>query len=207
MKWRLIPKEEKFFDMFKEQADHVVLAARSLVKILENYDLETIDTKAAEIRTNEHEGDVLTHNIIRKLNQTFVTPFDREDIYSLTTRLDDVLDLIEGTVNRLKMYRIQQVTPELITIAKIVLLSSEEIANAIGKMNNIQRIADHCIEINRLENEADLVTRQIIAHLFENSSDPIEIIKWKELYEYVELATDKCEDIANILEGIMLKNS
>lgn len=207
MKWRLIPKEEKFFDMFKEQADHVVMAAKSLVNILENYDLETIDTKAAEIRTNEHEGDVLTHDIIRKLNQTFVTPFDREDIYSLTTRLDDVLDLIEGTVNRLKMYRIKQVTPELITIAKIVQLSSEEIANAIGKMNNIQRIADHCIEINRLENEADLVTRQIIAHLFENSSDPIEIIKWKEIYEYVELATDKCEDIANILEGIMLKNS
>jgi uncharacterized protein len=207
MKWRLIPKEEKFFDMFKEQADHVVLAAKALVKILENYELETIDTKAAEIRTNEHEGDVLTHNIIRKLNQTFVTPFDREDIYSLTTRLDDVLDLIEGTVNRLKMYRIKQVTPELITIAKIVLLSSEEIAHAIGKMNNIQRIADHCIEINRLENEADLVTRQIIAHLFENTKDPLEIMKWKEIYEYVELATDKCEDIANILEGIMLKNS
>ena len=207
MKWRLIPKEEKFFDMFQEQADHVVLAAKALVKILENYDLETIDTKAAEIRTNEHEGDVLTHNIIRKLNQTFVTPFDREDIYSLTTRLDDVLDLIEGTVNRLKMYRIKQVTPELITIAKIVLLSSEEIAHAISKMNNIQRIADHCIEINRLENEADLVTRQIIAHLFNNTTNPIEIIKWKEIYEYVELATDKCEDIANILEGIMLKNS
>jgi uncharacterized protein len=207
MKWRLIPKEEKFFDMFKEQADHVVLAGKALVKILENYDLETIDSKAAEIRTNEHEGDVLTHNIIRKLNQTFVTPFDREDIYSLTTRLDDVLDLIEGTVNRLKMYRIKQVTPELITIAKIVLLSSEEIAHAIGKMNNISRIADHCIEINRLENEADLVTRQIIAHLFENTKDPLEIMKWKEIYEYVELATDKCEDIANILEGIMLKNS
>ncbi|MCX7919055.1 MAG: DUF47 family protein [bacterium] len=206
MKWRFIPKEEKFFDMFQDQANHVVKAAKALVNILENYSLETIDTKAAEIRTAEHEGDILCHDIIRKLNQTFVTPFDREDIYSLTTRLDDVLDLIEGTVNRLKMYKIQQVTPELITIAKIVLLSCEEILHAIRKMHELPRIADHCIEINRLENEADLVTRQIIAHLFDNTSNPIEIIKWKEIYEYVELATDKCEDIANILEGIMLKN-
>lgn len=204
--WRFIPKEEKFFDMFKEQANHVVKSAKALVEILENYTLETLDAKAAEIRTLEHEGDILTHDIIRKLNQTFVTPFDREDIYALAGRLDDVLDLMEGTVNRMKMYKIEKVTPELITIAKIVLQSSEEIARAMGKMHDIQRIADHCIEINRLENEADLVTRQIIAHLFENSRDPIEIMKWKELYEYLELATDKCEDVANILEGIMLKN-
>jgi len=205
--WRIIPKEEKFFNMFQVQADHVVKSARALVEILENYSIETLDAKAAEIRTLEHEGDILTHDIIRKLNQTFVTPFDREDIYSLASRLDDVLDLMEGTVNRMKMYKIQKVTPELITIAKIVLQSSEEIARAMGKMHEISHIADHCIEINRLENEADLVTRQIIAHLFENSKDPIEIIKWKELYEYLELATDKCEDVANILEGIMLKNA
>ena len=207
MKWRLIPKEEKFFDMFKTQAEHVVKSAKALVDILEHYNYETLDTKAAEIRTLEHEGDILTHDIIRKLNQTFVTPFDREDIYALTTRLDDVLDLIEGTINRMKMYKIKHVTPELITIAKIVLLSSQEIYNAISKMHDLPHILDHCIEINRLENEADLVTRQIIGHLFDDQPDPLEIIKWKEIYEYIEFATDKCEDIANILEGIMLKNS
>lgn len=193
--------------MFQAQADHVVKSAKALVEILENYNFDTLDSKAAEIRTLEHEGDILAHDIIRKLNQTFVTPFDREDIYALTSRLDDVLDLMEGTTNRMKMYKIQKVTPELITIAKIVLLASEEIARAMSKLKDISRIADHCIEINRLENEADLITRQIVAQLFENSKDPIEIIKWKELYEQLELATDKCEDVANILEGIMLKVS
>jgi uncharacterized protein len=205
--WRLIPREEKFFDMFKAQADHVAKASHALVEMLQNYSFETLDAQAALIRTLEHEGDILCHDIIRKLNQTFVTPFDREDIYNLTTKLDDVLDLTEGTVNRMKMYKIKKVTPELITIAKIVEQSSDEIARAVGKMHEMSRVVDHCIEINRLENEADLIARQIIAHLFDNSTDPIEIMKWKELYEYLETATDKCEDVANILEGIMLKNS
>ncbi|MDI6784298.1 MAG: DUF47 family protein [bacterium] len=205
MKWRLIPKEEKFFDMFQAQIDHVVKSAKLLLEFLENYEQMDVEVKANEIRRMEHDGDILTHDILRKLNQTFVTPIDREDIHELATRMDDILDLIEGTVNRMKLFKIRKVTPEIIQLSRIVLQASEELAKAIGKMRNLSHILDHCVEVNRLENEADILTRNIIGCLFENNPDPIEVIKWKELYEYLELATDKCEDVANILEGIMLK--
>jgi predicted phosphate transport protein (TIGR00153 family) len=207
MGWRLIPKEEKFYSMFQAQADHLVKASKEFLRILENFNEKTLDEHASTMRAIEHEGDILCHDIIRKLNQTFVTPFDREDILDLTSRMDDILDLIEGTIGRMKIFKIKQSTPEQIKLAKILVQACEEIARAMEKIEDLHRLPDHCIEINRLENEADTVTQQILGVLFENRTDPIEIIKWKEIYEIMELATDKCEDVANTLEGIMLKNA
>jgi uncharacterized protein len=207
MRFRMIPREENFFVMFQAQADHVVKANQLFIEILEHFDPATLDEKAAAMRAMEHQGDILCHDVIRKLNQTFVTPFDREDILTLTSRMDDVLDLIEGTIGRMKIFKIKQVTPEQIRLAKILLQACEEISRGMSKLNDLRKLPDHCIEINRLENEADLLTQHILELLFENRTDPIEIIKWKEIYELMELATDKCEDVANTLESIMLKNA
>ncbi len=207
MGWKLIPKEEKFYTMFQAQAEHLVKASQTFLHILENYNSQTPDEHASVMRAMEHEGDILCHDIIRKLNQTFVTPFDREDILDLASRMDDILDLIEGTIGRMKIFKITQSTPEQIRLAKILVLACEEINRAMAKIEDLHRLPDHCIEINRLENEADVVTQQILGLLFEHRTDPIDIIKWKEIYEIMELATDKCEDVANTLEGIMLKNA
>ena len=203
----LIPKDTSFFQMFEEMSDNLVTGARTLVDLFANYrNVEpTIDT----VQKIEQHGDELTHNILTKLNQTFITPFDREDIHQLASSLDDVLDFVNASGARLVMYRISNPPAAAGELAKIILLQSQELQKAVAllqKQKNGEVLA-HCVEINRLENEADQVSQKGITTLFDNEKDPINLIKIKELLEFLERATDKAEDAANVLETVVLKNT
>jgi hypothetical protein len=203
----LIPKDTSFFQMFSEMSDNLVTGARTLVELFANYrDVEkTIDT----VQTIERHGDELTHNVLTKLNQTFITPFDREDIHQLASSLDDVLDFVNASGARLVMYRITNPPPAAGELAKIILLQSQELQKAVSLLQKQKNgdVLAHCVEINRLENEADQVSQKGIATLFDNEKDPINLIKTKELLEFLERATDKAEDAANVLETVVLKNT
>ncbi len=203
--FRLIPKEEKFFDLFESSAANINEGGRLLVDLME--DFTQVEQKARRIKEIEHQGDMLTHDIIRKLNQTFITPIDREDIYSLASSLDDVLDFIEAVADRMVIYKIDKPTSEAKKLAGIIHQSTDEIVKAIRLLRTLKKIYEHCVEINRLENEADRINRDAIARLFDEVRDPTAIIKWKEIYEFLEEATDRCEDVANVIERIALKNS
>ena len=202
--FRLLPKEEKFFDLFEQQAAHIVTASR----VLEEMTLEYADAKARAERVKdiEHAGDTVTHEIVRRLNTTFVTPIDREDIYALASRLDDVLDLIDAVADRLLLYKIDTPTDGCRAMAKIIVKTAEETDRAVRCLRTLSPYYHkHAVEVNRLENEADRLLRDQLAALFEATSDAIEVIKWKELYETMESVTDRCEDVVNVIEGIVLK--
>ena len=170
-------------------------------------DYRDVDKKIDEIRRIEREGDELTHAILTKLNQTFITPFDREDIHQLASKLDDVLDFINASGARLVMYGSPTRRQPRRELARIILMQSQELQKAVSLMQKNGNILVHCVEINRLENEADLVSQHAIAKLFEHEKDPINLIKIKELLEFLERATDKAEDVANVLETVVLKNT
>ncbi|MCE5199610.1 MAG: DUF47 family protein [Armatimonadota bacterium] len=206
---RLIPKEEAFFDMFKAQAANVVVGARHLKDLLEDY--SDVDQKRMQIEKIESQGDEIAHKIIEKLNTTFITPMDREDIHALSSALDDILDFINASAQRLQLYGVKTIKPDAKELANIILRAAEETEALTGNMKNLKDIKNmkaRWIEVNRLENEGDKVSRHAIADLFSNyTDDPIEVIKWKELYEHLETAIDKCEDAANIIEAVALKNA
>ena len=205
---RLIPRDEKFFEMFRAQAANVVEGAKLLKDLLEEY--TDVEQKRMKIEKTENLGDEIAHKIMEKLNTTFITPMDREDIHALTSALDDILDYINGTAQRLQLYRVSSITPDAITLANVILRAAEETEALTDSMENykdIKNLKSRWIEVNRLENEGDKVSRDAIAGLFENETDPIEVIKWKELYEHLETAIDKCEDAANIVEAVVLKNA
>jgi hypothetical protein len=204
---RLIPRETKFFDMFAEVADNLVAAAKVLSDCLHNYDYDNLPAVVEKIKEIEHHGDDMTHRILIKLNQTFITPFDREDIHALTSSLDDVLDFINGASDRLLTYKITQPSPSAKVLAAIVLKQAEELRIAVSMLGKNGKLLEHCVEVNRLENEADQVSREAIGRLFEGSYDPITLIKLKELLEILETASDKAEDVANVLETVVLKNA
>ena len=202
--FRLIPREERFFDFFEQQATNIVESARRLREMV--FDFSDAPAKAAAIKELEHAGDVLTHEIIRKINTTFVTPFDREDVYALASRLDDVLDLIEAASDRLVLYRIKEPTSGARACVDVIVKTADAVQGAVACLRTSSKFYHkHCIEVNRLENEADRLLKQLIAALFADVTDPIEIIKWKEIYETLEEITDRCEDVVNVIEGIMLK--
>ena len=202
---RIIPKDNSFFQMFSVMSDNLIAGASTLVDLFADY--HDVERKIDQIRRIEHEGDELTHAILTKLNQTFITPFDREDIHQLASKLDDVLDFINASGARIVMYRITTPPPAAGELAKIILKQSQELQKAVSLMQKNGNILSHCVEINRLENEADLVAQQAIARLFECEKDPINLIKIKELLEFLERATDKAEDVANVLETVVLKNT
>lgn len=204
---RLIPRETKFFDMFEEMAGNVVDAARVLAELLANYDYERMPREVERIKEIEHHGDDMTHRLLVKLNQTFITPFDREDIHLLTSTLDDLLDFIFAASDRLLNYKIEQPSPSAKVLARIILQQAEELKKAMALLGKNQHLLPHCVEINRLENEADQVSREAIGRLFDNSPDPITLIKLKELLEILEEASDKAEDVANVLETVVVKNA
>src|ERR1700688_4385938 len=191
--FRLIPKDTSFFQMFSDMSDNLIAGARSLVELFSDY--RDVESRIDAIRRIEREGDELTHAILTKLNQTFITPFDREDIHQLASKLDDVLDFINAAGARTVMYHISNPPAAAEQLSRIIL------------MQKSGDILGHCVEINRLENEADLVSQQAIARLFEYEQDPINLIKVKELLEFLERATDKAEDVANVLETVVLKNT
>jgi hypothetical protein len=202
---RLIPKDTSFFQMFSAMSDNLIAGAQTLVDLFADY--KDVDKKIDEVRRIEREGDELTHAILTKLNQTFITPFDREDIHQLASKLDDVLDFINASGARLVMYRITAPPAAAGELAKIILMQCQELQKAVSLMQKNGNILGHCVEINRLENEADMVSQQAIARLFEYEKDPINLIKVKELLEFLERATDKAEDVANVLETVVLKNT
>lgn len=203
---RLIPRDTSFFDMFTAMSDNLIAGAQTLVDLFANYD--NVDKKIDQIRQIERQGDELTHGIMTKLNQTFITPFDREDIHQLASKLDDVLDFIHASSARISMYRITKPPAAAGALAKIILAQSHECQKAVSLLQKKNgNVLPHCVEINRLENEADTVSQQAIAKLFENEKDPINLIKVKELLEFLERATDKAEDVADVLETVVLKNT
>jgi uncharacterized protein len=204
---RLIPRETKFFDMFAEVADNLVAGAKVLSDCLHHYDYERLPSVVEKIKEIEHHGDEMTHRILIKLNQTFITPFDREDIHLLASSLDDVLDFINGASDRLVTYKITQPSPSAKLLADIVLKQAQELGKAVSMLNKNGKLLEHCVEVNRLENEADRISREAIGRLFEGGYDPITLIKLKELLEILEQATDKAEDVANVLETVVLKNA
>jgi len=203
----LIPKDDKFVILFKQMTENITEGARLLKDMLDNFE-DPIESQH-KIKDVEHKGDSITHDIIQKLNKTFVTPLDREDIYSLASKLDDILDLIDVCAQRIIMYNVESIPPEAKSLGFIILQSCLVVDKAVamlGKKSNEQLFA-LCVEINALENEADRVCREAISRLFDEEKDPIQLIKWKEIFETLEKATDKCEDAANILESVVVKNA
>ncbi len=203
MPFRLIPREEKFFDLFEQQGTNIVSAARVLEELVHDYG--SAKAKAEQVKDLEHAGDSLTHELVKRLNTTFITPIDREDIYALASRLDDVLDLIDAVADRLLLYKITQPTAGCVDMAKVIVKTAEATDRAVRCLRTLSPYYHkHCIEVNRLENEADRLLRDLLAALFEGV-EPIEVIKWKEIYETMESVTDRCEDVVNVIEGIVLK--
>ena len=200
---QLIPRDEKFYGLFSEQAENIHKAAKMLVALFENF--HEVEKQVAEIKFLEHKGDQLTHALMTKLNRTFITPIDREDIHSLGSALDDVLDLIDAAASRFITYKIKKVTPGAQQLSKVILHGAEIITKAVAQLNHPQNMLEYCEQLTLLEEEADRIKGECIARLFEDSMDPIEVIKWKEIYEVLEASTDKCEDVADVLESVVLK--
>ncbi|MFC1918258.1 DUF47 domain-containing protein [Chloroflexota bacterium] len=203
-----IPKDEKFFDLFEESAQNVLKASQALKEMIECWDL--VESRTAEITEIEHLGDNITHQIMAQLNRSFVTPFDREDIAVLANTMDDIVDFIHAAADAMLIYKISSPTQRAKELADIIVRDAEEVINAVGMLRrraNLKKIYERCVEINRLENMADRVFRSAMAELFDESSDWALVIKWREIYEHMETATDRCEDVANVLEGVALKHA
>jgi uncharacterized protein len=202
---RLIPRETKFFELFAELSSNLTEGAKLLRRTLENP--QDLSCLAEQMQAIEHKGDKATHAIITKLNQTFITPFDREDIHRLASSLDDVLDFMNAATVRLVMYKITQPPAVSAELAGLIVSQTEELAVGVSLLEKNGQVLKHCDEVNRLEDVADHISRKAIAELFEWEKDPIQLIKIKELYEVLETATDKAEDAANVLEAIVLKSA
>ena len=202
--FRLIPREEKFFDDFQALANQIHAGAKLLEEMLAP-DPPLWD-KADEIKEVEHKCDFLTHAIIERLNRTFVTPLDREDIHALARSLDDVMDAIDAAASRIRIYKLNRVRFGARELAKIITSSAEQVGAAMQTLEQKKGVVvDHAIEINRLENEADRKHEEAVMRLFDEERDPILVMKWKEALDFLEDATDRCEDVANVLEGVVVK--
>ena len=202
--FRLIPREEKFFDDFQALADQIRAGAQ-LLEVMLAPDPPVWD-KADEIKEIEHKCDFLTHAIIQRLNRTFVTPLDREDIHALARSLDDVMDAIDAAASRIRLYKLDRVRFGARELAKIITSSAEQVGMAMKTLEQKKGIVvDYAIEINRLENEADRKHQEAVMRLFDEEHDPILVMKWKEALDFLEDATDRCEDVANVLEGVIVK--
>ncbi len=204
---KLFPKEIDFFEIFDKAASNLTKATSLLVSLMENFD--NLEERAKEIYEVEQDGDMLTHDIMKKLNRTFITPIDREDIHALASRMDDILDLIWGGVDRMIVFKITAPTKEAVELSKDLHQTTEVLQKTIRELRakNYSHVQEHCIEINRLENKVDRIFRDALGKLFDDMKDPLLIIKWKEIYEHLEDASDRCEDVANVLESIVLKNA
>jgi hypothetical protein len=203
--FRLIPREERFFDDFVAMADQIRKGAGLLEEMLAPE--RPIWDKADEIKEVEHKCDFLTHEIIQRLHRTFVTPLDREDIHSLARSLDDVMDAIDASATIVRLYGIERVRPDARELARIILQSTDQVVKAMKALERRKGVAEPAVEINRLENEADRAHQVAVRRLFEEERDPIIIMKWKEILDFLEEATDRCEDVANVLEGVVIKHA
>jgi len=207
-RFRIIPRETKFYDLFEKSAGNLVVAAGKLTDLFDNY--EDVEAKVKRIKDLEHEGDSITHEIMKSLHRTFVTPIDREDIAFLANSLDDVMDFIEAAARTAFLYKITQPTEAARALAAVVLKITyklNDVMPLLRRRDQFEQILEQCVEINSLENEADDVHHAALAELFDNTKDVREIIKWREIYEHLESATDRGEDVANALEAIVLKHA
>jgi predicted phosphate transport protein (TIGR00153 family) len=204
-----MPREEKFFDLFERSAHNMVQAARELKAMVHTW--ENIPEGAAAITELEHEGDTITHQIIAQLHRSFITPFDREDIALMAHALDDVIDFIDAAADSMLIYRIGKPSERALELADIITQAAIEVEKAMPRLRRsgaeLRAVLENCVEINRLENMADKVYRSALAELFDNATDMAGIIKWREIYEQMESATDRCEDVADVLEGVALKHA
>jgi len=208
MRFSFIPKEEKFFDLLEDASSNVITASHALADFLR--DVNTRDQRAPIIKDYERKGDVITHEILRKINRSFSTPLEREDIHALASNMDKVLDAIESLVNRVSIFRIKEVTPVCMDLCNILIEATEEIHKAVKylpTLKNLEELEACCAQIARLESRSDTVTRQAVGVLFDNPQDIVELIKWKEIYERFEGALDLCSKVAGIIEAILVKNA
>ena len=205
MAFRLIPREERFYDDFVAMAEQIRRGAGLLAEMLAPE--RPIWDKADEIKEVEHQCDTLTHQIIQRLNRTFVTPLDREDIFGLARSLDDVMDAIDASAAIVRLYQIERVRPDARLLAAIINSSVDQVVKALKALEKKVGVSAPTVEINRLENEADRAHQAAVRSLFEEERDPVAIIKWKEILDFLEDATDRCEDVANVLEGVVVKHA
>jgi len=205
---RLLPHDLSFFDSFEDLGKHTVEGCRALLAMLENpTDLESQAQRIAHI---EEECDEITHQVIAQLHKTFITPLDRNDIYRLTTKMDDIMDYVDAVADRLSLYEFSTSSKDLTEMGRCLVESAEHVLKALKGLRNLkdpQGILNHCIEINRQENVADKILRASLARLFKEEKDAIQVLKWKEIFETMEATTDRCEDVANVIEGVVLENS
>jgi predicted phosphate transport protein (TIGR00153 family) len=207
-KLSLIPRQAKFFVLFEERANNAAAVALKLQDML--YKWNNVEKDVETIIELEHKGDAITHEIISLVHKTFVTPLDREDIALLAHSLDDIVDFIESAADAMNLYKVEQPTSRAKEMADIIVLTTQELQKAISELRqriDLKQILKRCVEINRLENMADKVYRSALAELFEETKDIPSILKWREIFEHMETATDRCEDVANVLEGVALKYS
>ena len=205
---RFIPKEEKFYDLFEELINKIEEGGKVFLCMVETYEYPL--PKITKLKELEHEADVITHRTYEKMHKSFLTPLDREDIYALVNKMDSILDMIEASAARMSLYKVKKPTKVIIDQARILneaISKVKLIVYAMRDMKNSKMIIDACVAINTLENEGDIVLRTAMVDLFENEKDAIELIKWKEIFERIEEALDVCEDVSNIIEGIVLKHA
>ena len=205
MAFRLIPREERFYDDFVALAEQIRRGAGLLEEMLAPD--RPIWDKADEIKEVEHKCDFITHEVIQRLHRTFVTPLDREDIHTLARTLDDVMDAIDASAAVVRLYQIDRVRPDARELAHLVAISAEQVVIAMKALERRHGVAEPAVEINRLENEADRAHQNAVRRLFEEEQNPVAIIKWKEILDFLEAATDRCEDVANVLEGVVVKHA
>ena len=208
VKFSFMPKENKFFDLFEASAQNIVKTSQVLKEMIDTW--QFVDSRAAEITELEHVGDNITHQIMALLHSTFITPFDREDIALLAHSMDDILDLIHAAADAMFIYKIDCPTQRAKELADIIVQATAEVERAVyglRKSAELKKILERCVEINRLENMADRVFRAAMAELFDDAVDIAKVIKWREIYEQMESATDRCEDVADVLEGVALKHA
>jgi predicted phosphate transport protein (TIGR00153 family) len=201
----IAPRDREFFDLFEEAGGNILRASQLLDRMLREFP-ETGEL-ARDILICEQEGDRITHDIIRRLNQTFVTPIDREDIYELASALDDIVDYTEEVADFLGLYKIEAPMEQAQQLAAVLLQASRQIAEVMPRLRGFKDISHYTVEINRLENDGDRIVREAIASLFDNGIDPMVVIRWKDIFERLEAAIDATERVANIVEGIVIKNS
>jgi uncharacterized protein len=209
---RLLPTETSFFDFFDQHIKLTVEATKEFLAFVSKARPTSagISPTAKRIKELEHEADVITHRCVAALHKTFITPFDRDSIHRLIRNLDDVMDLIDSAVERINLYELEEMKPPVKDMADVLVRAVEVLVHALEEMHdmkNVDAIQTRCVEVHRLENEGDAIVSAALARLFKEEKDPIAIIKWKEIYEQLEEATDRCEDVANLIEGVVLESA
>ena len=205
MRLSLLPKKSEFFVLFEQAAQNAVEAAEALAKLFG--DFTEVEIKVRDIHAIEHYGDKLSHEIVRHLNETFVTPLDREDIVGLASKIDDITDVCYDVSELVQLFKVKTIRPPAVRQAKVLIAAASEMLAMLKNLEGLKNLEPHWIKIHTMENEGDQIWREAVAELFAGSDDAIEIIKWKDIYSLVEVAIDRCEDVANIVETIMVKHS